>query len=283
MAGDLLRDARVYLSGPMDYLGGSQKTEAEHGWRKRVADVLEEYGATVFNPWHKPHVRGVGEYGREGEQGQTYRERWTFEPGASAAKERATCSQQAWPMMHIDLRMVDTCDFVIAFCPTNVYSVGTVHEIVIARQQKKPVLFVTPPIRLPALHELREQLRGNEEALRSLDHLVETASLKENPAGLPSSWYMALLDSESFFDGFGFQFGDYPGRFQWRTTHFDSLELKDTPKRPLLPFLDELAAGKFPQKWDERGPRRNDDWMLWELESVGRGSELRAVNTAPED
>lgn len=41
--------------------------------------------------------------------------------------------------MHIDLRMVDMSDFVIAYCPTNIYSVGTVHEIVVTREQHKPV------------------------------------------------------------------------------------------------------------------------------------------------
>ena len=58
----------------------------------------------------------------------------------------------------MDLRMVDTSDFMIAYCPTNIYSVGTPHEIIMATLQHKPVLFVSPPIVFPALHELRAHL-----------------------------------------------------------------------------------------------------------------------------
>jgi hypothetical protein len=46
--------------------------------------------------------------------------------------------------------MVDTADFVIAYCPANVYSIGTVHEIAMSRLERKPVLFVSPPVEFPA-------------------------------------------------------------------------------------------------------------------------------------
>ena len=46
----LLHGARVYLSGPM-YFGGSQHSGTDEGWRYRVTHVLEDHGATVFNPW----------------------------------------------------------------------------------------------------------------------------------------------------------------------------------------------------------------------------------------
>ena len=53
----LLDRARVYLSGPM-YYGGEAHGDGDGGWRRRVADFLEAQGATVFNPWQKPPVRG---------------------------------------------------------------------------------------------------------------------------------------------------------------------------------------------------------------------------------
>lgn len=255
---DLLRDARVYLSGPMDFVA-SRQDESEHGWRRRVGDVLESHGATVFNPWHKPEVRGLGEYGREWEKTESYRDRWSFEDSEKGARARAECSSKFWPTMHIDLRMVDTSDFVIAFCPTNTYSVGTPHEIVVARQQRKPVLFVSPPVEFPALGKLRRHLRGNPEGLKLLKELEADVPTKPNLAGFPSLWYMALVDSESFFDGFGFR--DYRKTYEWEPTHFDDLERRRPPRRPLLPFLERLANGEFPLKWDAatHESKRNDD------------------------
>jgi len=54
--------------------------------------------------------------------------------------------------------MMDTSDFVICYCPTNIYSVGTPHEIILARQQRKPVLFVSPYVDFPTLGLLRKHL-----------------------------------------------------------------------------------------------------------------------------
>src|ERR1035437_6906560 len=66
--GDLLRGARVYLSGPMDFVL-SRAAEKQSGWRNRVSHFLQEMGVTVFDPWFKPDVRGLHEYGREDVKG----------------------------------------------------------------------------------------------------------------------------------------------------------------------------------------------------------------------
>src|SRR5215471_7003548 len=63
---NLLRDARVYLSGPMDFVA-SREVEKKFGWRNRVSEFLQELGVTVFDPWFKPEIYGVKEYGREDE------------------------------------------------------------------------------------------------------------------------------------------------------------------------------------------------------------------------
>src|SRR6478672_10390515 len=153
----LLSDARVYLSGPMDFVA-SRAEEKAHGWRNRIGEFLKAMGVTVFDPWFKPEVRGLHDYGIEGETTTQKRQDWTFAQGPEGAKARSALAESFWPAMHIDLRMVDTSDFIIAYCPTNVYSVGTPHEIIMARQQRKPVLLVSPPVRFPALDELRRHL-----------------------------------------------------------------------------------------------------------------------------
>ena len=98
---NLLRDARVYLSGPMDFVA-SREEEKRSGWRNRVSQFLREFGVTVFDPWFKPQIRGVMEYGREDETTSEVRKKWTFAPDEAGAKARADCAEHFWPALHMD-------------------------------------------------------------------------------------------------------------------------------------------------------------------------------------
>jgi hypothetical protein len=263
---NLLRDARVYLSGPMDFVA-SREAEKKFGWRNRVSEFLQELGVTVFDPWFKPEIQGVKEYGREDETTARVRAQWGFDPSEKGAKARASCADHFWPALHMDLRMVDTSDFIVAYVPTNVYSVGTPHEIILCRSERKPVLFVSPPIKFPALARLRDHLakRGDAEGSSILKDLEEQVPIKENPIGSPSLWYMPLIGGEHFFDGFGF--AQYRDRFKWQRVEMDNREDETPPQKPLLPFLERLNL-QLPMKWDRHlqkfGP--NDDWLLWKLD-----------------
>jgi hypothetical protein len=261
--GTLLRGTRVYLSGPMDFVA-SREEEKKYGWRTRVGGFLRELGVIVFDPWEKPQARGLYEYGREDVKSVHTRKRWTFDDSSAGAIARAQCSGKFWETLHIDLRMVDTSDFVLAYCPTNVYSVGTPHEIVVARQQRKPVLFVSPPVFFPSLNALRDHLQSDEKGKQLLEDLEREVPIKGNPQAIPSLWYMPLVGGERFFDGFGFD--AYRRRFNWPvTTDLDRRERSRAPKRPLLPFLESLSH-RLPCKWDNRIKRyvRDDDWLLWD-------------------
>jgi hypothetical protein len=263
--GNLLRGARVYLSGPMDFVA-SRAAEKQSGWRNRVSQFLQEMGVTVFDPWFKPEVRGLHEYGREDlKSGDRIRRRWTYAGGRQGAKARAWCAKQFWETLHIDLRMVDTSDFSISYCPTNIYSVGTPHEIIMATLQHKPVLFVSPPIVFPALHELRAHLEGDPVGRQLLTRLEREIPIKENPRGYPSLWYIPLVGGENFFDGFGF--APYRKRFGWREEILiDHHERGFPPRRPLLPFVEKLNQ-RLPKKWDSKLDRfvPDDDWLLWDF------------------
>lgn len=265
--GSLLDGSTVYLSGPMDFIM-SRKEEAEHGWRSRISDVLDAWGVRVFDPWYKPAVRNLGKYGLEDETSTKARQEWTFEDTPQAARKRSEITGDFWPVMHIDLRMVDLSDFVIASCPTNLYSVGTPHEIVVARQQRKPVLLVSPPVRYPLIKKLRRELKDRPELVELLDAVKSEVVVRDNLTGVPSQWYMTLVGSESFFDGFGWE--PYMKEFGWERNYLDEREAgKNKPQRALLPYLDELRHGVRPQRWDRDldGYRDNDDWLLLEKEA----------------
>jgi hypothetical protein len=275
---NLLRNSRVYLSGPMDFVA-SREAEKKFGWRNRVSEFLQGFGVTVFDPWFKPEIEGVKEYGREDETTAKVRAQWSFDPSEKGANARASCADHFWPALHMDLRMVDTSDFIVAYVPTNVYSVGTPHEIVLCRSERKPVLFVSPPVKFPALTHLRDHLtkKGDSEGSKLLKDLEVQIPIKENPDGSPSLWYMPLIGGEHFFDGFGF--ARYMDRFKWQRVEMDDREDAEPPQKPLLPFLESLNQ-QLPLKWDRHqrkfGP--NDDWLLWKLDQENAGAHLEGVN-----
>jgi len=275
----LLQGARVYLSGPMDFVA-SRAAEKQLGWRNRVSQFLQGAGVTVFDPWFKPDVRGLHEYGREDlKSGEQIRKHWTFDDTPKGERTRVWCADRFWETLHIDLRMVDSSDFTISYCPTNIYSVGTPHEIITATLQHKPVLFVSPPVHFPTLHKLRKHLEKDPEGAELLQRLESEIPIKENPRAVPSLWYMPLVGGENFFDGFGF--GPYRKRFGWTAEiPIDRHERQFPPKRPLLRFLERLNLKGLPKRWDPKLRKfvHNDDWLLWDFHGPKeRGLHLEAV------
>lgn len=191
---NILNRTRVYLSGPMDFVG-SRVVEKYLGWRALLTPILRALDISVLDPWNKPAIRGHIEYGQEGilpSKAEYVEDFWT-NPAT-----RARFEKDFWETVHIDCRMTDVSDFLISFVPTNIYSVGTVHEIVLARSQFKPVLFVSPPVKyefFPELDRLDPQVKD----------LLCFYGLKENPQGIPSQWYGNIVGGHNMFDGFGWE------------------------------------------------------------------------------
>ena len=259
---NLLDGARVYLSGPMDFVG-SRAHEAKYGWRSRIGMFLRELSVTVFDPWHKPGIRGMHDYGREGVNTSKVRDAWDFGRSAEAHRTRARLVAKYWQTLHIDLRMVDAADFLVAYCPTNIYSVGTPHEIALARLEHKPVLFVSPPVTFPSLAPLQASLKGKSKVL--LKSFLQESGSRDNPGGIPSLWYMPLIGMNNFFDGFGFyKYQKYFRSGKWKKGILDEMEEMRKPKRPLLPFIEKELSQRIPKKWlpGHRKPVFDDDWLL---------------------
>src|SRR5437867_10923572 len=101
----LLEGARVYLSGPMDFVA-SRAAEKQFGWRNRVGEFLQTMGVTVFDPWFKPDVRGLHEYGREDvKSGERIRERWNYTGGKGGAHHDRACAPSFPPAQFHRSRM----------------------------------------------------------------------------------------------------------------------------------------------------------------------------------
>ena len=150
---------------------------------------------TVLDPWNKPGVKGHKNYGQEG----ILPEKSRYEKDFWENKEtRAHFETDFWETVHIDCRMVDVADSLLAFVPTNIYSVGTVHEIVLGRNQFKPVLLISPPISYDMFPPLKNLTGEEKQALKYY-------GLKENPKGIPSQWYGNVVGGNNMFDGFGWE------------------------------------------------------------------------------
>jgi hypothetical protein len=96
---------------------------------------------------------------------------------------------------------------------------------------------------------------------------VTSAGDLVNTPAIPSLWYMPLVGTENFFDGFGFM--PYVKHFRWHHIPLDDYEERYEVKKPLLPFLEKTNGGMLPKRWENRLKRfvRNDDWLLWNLAS----------------
>ena len=269
---NILDSATVYLSGPMDFVA-SREEERRNGWRTRVTDFLKIMKTTVYDPWEKPEVSGMKHYGKEDEFTVGAREQWTYDQDVKGSKIRAELNEEFWPTLHIDLRMTDLADFLIAYCPTNIYSVGTVHEIATARLQHKPVLLVTPPIEFEAYAKLESyltELDDDKKGEKLFDDFQKEIPIKPNPGSVPSLWYMALLEREDyFFDGFGWDeirnHQDYKDKIKWEEyLPLDERERKYPPKKPLLPYLHKLNS-RIPQNFDLEQNQKveNADWLIF--------------------
>lgn len=123
----------IYLAGPIDFLN-----DRGVGWRKELTKKLMDIGLTknmILDPTDKPVTYdGYKDFDTEKEHYYNLRRHGHWD------ELQKMCQMT----MHVDLRFVDKSDVIFAVLNPNVPMFGTIHEIVVARQQKKPVLIVDP-------------------------------------------------------------------------------------------------------------------------------------------
>lgn len=125
----------VYLSGAMDFAhdGGA-------GWREEWTQKLVSIGINqkqIYNPCKKPFNGAQFDLDNEAQIWRECRETENWE------RMEDTASQ----IMHIDLRLLEKSDVVLVNFPRmdngfRVPTYGTIHEIVVANQLKKPIFIV---------------------------------------------------------------------------------------------------------------------------------------------
>lgn len=118
-----LRGSRCYLCGAMDRV-----KDAGVGWRKMIRQELQ-MGLNWLDPTRKPINVGL--------EDDESRKRRKFN---KAAGDFEAVRAEMKTIRHVDLRMVDICDFLIVNLDMDVHASGTYEELYLANSQKKPVL-----------------------------------------------------------------------------------------------------------------------------------------------
>jgi nucleoside 2-deoxyribosyltransferase len=116
-----LHGKRCYIGGPIEF-----DTNA-YDWRMPLKEFLTELGVQVFDPLDDS--------------------KQSLQPDLLAARDRKDYEAMrniAKTFVEKDLGIVDRMDFVIAHIPHKIPTTGTVHEIVVSSNAKKPTLLVCP-------------------------------------------------------------------------------------------------------------------------------------------
>jgi len=121
-----LCNTRAYLCGAIDRVadGGEE-------WRLRIRKNLQHLEINWLDPTNKPI-----DIGKEDKESRKIRNQ------AKTAGNWDLVAEEMKPIRCVDLRMVDVCDFVVAYIDISVHACGTYEEVYLANRQKKPVLFV---------------------------------------------------------------------------------------------------------------------------------------------
>jgi nucleoside 2-deoxyribosyltransferase len=121
-----------YLNGKTTYLAGPMFACADDGagWRDEMTIKLEQFGVKVENPVKKTLQNG---------QTEVDEDKRTFKR-LIKEKKFDDLRRIFEPIGHADLRCVDKADFLVVVYSARLPMFGTIHEVVKACEQKKPIL-----------------------------------------------------------------------------------------------------------------------------------------------
>jgi nucleoside 2-deoxyribosyltransferase len=118
----ILNKTKAYSVGPMEYGEGSV-------WRNRAAEILNPIGITVLDPYKKPFDDAPVEDKDTHIKLHDLMESKDFDAVHSHMKK----------IRQLDLSMVDRADFIICYLDPKVPTYGSVEELAVAADIKRPV------------------------------------------------------------------------------------------------------------------------------------------------
>ena len=119
-----LKNKIVYLAGPIHAVA-----DDGIGWRDEITPKLQNFGLIVDDPCKKT-ANGIGEVKED--------KKIIIELIKSGNFVEA--KKRFYPIVRKDLRSVDKADFLIVVYDPTIHIVGTLHEMIIAHTQRKPIL-----------------------------------------------------------------------------------------------------------------------------------------------
>jgi nucleoside 2-deoxyribosyltransferase len=124
-----LKNKIVYLAGPIHAVA-----DDGIGWRDIMTPKLQNFGLIVDDPCKKT-AKGIGEVKED---------KIKFNKLIEEEKWQEV-KEAFYPVVRADLRSVDKADFLIAVYDPTIHICGTIHELVLADSQKKPILLWVDP------------------------------------------------------------------------------------------------------------------------------------------
>lgn len=121
-----LKDITIYLAGPIDCA-----VDLGVGWRQEFKQRSTGLDVDFLDPTQKP--KGLlSETKKEFDMCEAMRSDNKWQELADFVKK----------IIRVDLKLVDKSDVLVAYIDKNIYMCGTMHEIVVANQQKKPIMLI---------------------------------------------------------------------------------------------------------------------------------------------
>ena len=127
MKNGILTDSYCYLVGPIEY------SDNCFDWRVTITEAIKQIGIKCFDPNRDHFINQPTETKEDRSRLREQRE----------SGDWASITKYMKDVISRDLRMVDLSTFIIAKVDPETPTFGSIHEIVIASLQNKPILIYT--------------------------------------------------------------------------------------------------------------------------------------------
>ncbi|MFW6130332.1 MAG: hypothetical protein ACOC56_04035 [Atribacterota bacterium] len=176
-----MKNVKNYLNGKTVYLAGSihhNNVDSGVDWREKLTPQLENFGLNVIDPCKKT-INEFSEIGQDKEHLKQLIKDGNF----------AQVREIFFPILKSDLRCVDISHFIIVNYIPKIRHVGTIHEIVMANFEKKPILLYYPKEQLEEFNPWIACLIKEKHFFNDWNKMLEYLTNVDNGNFDTSLWY----------------------------------------------------------------------------------------------